>query len=50
MKSPLNDGRFITEEISGMKKHFQKMKFTMTLSTLSVVPQIAQETKHRDNI
>ena len=38
------------EEISGMNKHFQQSYFTMMLSTLSLVQQIPQETKHRDNI
>ena len=40
----------LPEEISGMDKHFQSLYFTMTLSTLIVVQQISQETKHRDII
>ena len=40
----------LLEEISGMNKHCQQMKFIMTLSTVSLVQQIAQETKHRDII
>ena len=40
----------LTEEISGSNKHLQQRKFTITLSTLSVIHQIPQETKHRDII
>ena len=40
----------LTEEISGINKHLQQSKFTITPSTLSVVQQIPKETKHRDII
>ena len=39
-----------TEEISVSNKHVQQRKFTITLSTFSVVQHIPKKTKHRDII
>ena len=51
MKSLLDVGRFITKRnFWNVNKHLQKRKLTITLSTLSVVQQIPQETKQKDNI
>ena len=40
----------LTEEIPVTNKHIQQRKFTMMLTTLSLVQPIPQETKHRDII